>query len=254
MDRRSFIQLAVAQMAVAAPVFAQVGKRATPGGRAARPAPPPAAAAKPVGVPWTQWGGPHRNFQTEASRHQGHVAGHRPARRVEASARRRLFVDRRRKRRRSTRCTASRREEVVLAANAETGQTFWEQAARDGLQSDAPEMGNGPYSTPLIVGDRLFTTGVAGRLQCLDKKIGQGALDAAALGGPRRLAADVRLCLQPDRVSRHGHRAGRRTRARRSWRFSRRTARSPGRKHDFGNVYSSPILINVEGLEQLGGR
>ena len=35
------------------------------------------------------------------------------------------------------------------------------------------EMGNGPYATPLIVGDRLFTTGVAGRLQCLDKKTGK---------------------------------------------------------------------------------
>ena len=34
-------------------------------------------------------------------------------------------------------------------------------------------MGNGPYSTPLIAGDRLFTTGVAGRLQCLDKKTGK---------------------------------------------------------------------------------
>ena len=34
-------------------------------------------------------------------------------------------------------------------------------------------MGNGPYATPLIAGDRLFTTGVAGRLQCLDKKTGK---------------------------------------------------------------------------------
>ena len=50
------------------------------------------------------------------------------------------------------------------------------------FQSDAPEMGNGPYSTPLIVGDRLFTTGVAGRLQCLEKKTGQAAVDAGALG------------------------------------------------------------------------
>ena len=40
------------------------------------------------------------------------------------------------------------------------------------FQSDAPEMGNGPYATPLMVGDRLFTAGVAGRLQCLDKKRG----------------------------------------------------------------------------------
>src|SRR5829696_8541721 len=62
MDRRRFIQ-----MAVGAPVFAQVGQRGRQGGRAARPAPPPAPAAKSAGVPWTQWGGPHRNFQTEAS-------------------------------------------------------------------------------------------------------------------------------------------------------------------------------------------
>ena len=41
------------------------------------------------------------------------------------------------------------------------------------FQSDRADMGNGPYATPLIVGDRLFTTGVAGRLQCLDKKTGK---------------------------------------------------------------------------------
>lgn len=67
-----------------------------------------------------------------------------------------------------------RREEVVFAANAETGQTLWEHSTPMTFESDAaPEMGNGPYSTPLIVGDRLFTTGVAGRLQCLDKKTGK---------------------------------------------------------------------------------
>ena len=66
-----------------------------------------------------------------------------------------------------------RGEEVVMAANTETGATLWEQSAAMTFQSDAQqEMGNGPYSTPLIVGNRLFTTGVAGRLQCLDKKTG----------------------------------------------------------------------------------
>ena len=65
------------------------------------------------------------------------------------------------------------KQEFTVAASAETGQTLWEQASAMGFNSDAPEMGNGPYSTPLIVGDRLFTTGVAGRLQCLDKKSGK---------------------------------------------------------------------------------
>jgi outer membrane protein assembly factor BamB len=64
-------------------------------------------------------------------------------------------------------------EEVVLAANAETGITLWEHATPLTFQSDAAEMGNGPYATPLIAGDRVFTTGIAGRLQCLDKRTGK---------------------------------------------------------------------------------
>jgi outer membrane protein assembly factor BamB len=65
------------------------------------------------------------------------------------------------------------RQEVVLAANAETGAPIWEQTTPVNFQSDYPEMGNGPYATPLIVGNRLFTAGVAGLFQCLDKKTGK---------------------------------------------------------------------------------
>ena len=43
-------------------------------------------------------------------------------------------------------------EEVVLACDAATGKTLWEHATPMTFQSDAPDMGNGPYSTPLIVG------------------------------------------------------------------------------------------------------
>ena len=40
-----------------------------------------------------------------------------------------------------------RGEEVVMAANTETGATLWEQSASMTFQSDAQqEMGNGPYS------------------------------------------------------------------------------------------------------------
>ena len=61
-----------------------------------------------------------------------------------------------------------------MAADAETGKALWEPATPMTFQSDvAREMGNGPYSTPLVVGNRVFTTGVAGRLQCLDKKTGK---------------------------------------------------------------------------------
>jgi len=63
MDRRTFLTLAVTAP-LARPTAAFQG-------RTAKPAPKPAA-AKPVpaaapGVPWTQWGGPKRNFQTDAT-------------------------------------------------------------------------------------------------------------------------------------------------------------------------------------------
>ena len=66
------------------------------------------------------------------------------------------------------------RDEVVIAANAETGQTLWEQASPRTFESEAAgEMGDGPYASPLIAGDRLFTAGVAGRFQCFDKRTGK---------------------------------------------------------------------------------
>src|SRR5438046_2239705 len=64
-------------------------------------------------------------------------------------------------------------QEIVTALDADTGKTLWEHATPMTFRSEAPEMGNGPYSTPLLAGDRVFTAGVSGRLQCLDKKNGK---------------------------------------------------------------------------------
>src|SRR5262245_27694670 len=60
MDRRSFLTVALL-----APALGQSKKPTLKSTQkpVVKPAPP---AASPV-VPWTQWGGPHRNFQTEAS-------------------------------------------------------------------------------------------------------------------------------------------------------------------------------------------
>ena len=124
------------------------------------------------GVPWTQWGGPNRNFQTEASglKETWSATGPKviwkrplgegyssPA--VENGVLYTMY--------------GKQGEEVVLAADAGTGKNLWERANPMNFRSDAPEMGNGPYSTPLLAGDRLYTTGVAGLLQCLDKKTGK---------------------------------------------------------------------------------
>ena len=60
-----------------------------------------------------------------------------------------------------------------MAANAETGHDLGAGLAGVVPERRAGEMGNGPYATPLVAGDRLFTAGVAGRLQCLDKRPGR---------------------------------------------------------------------------------
>jgi outer membrane protein assembly factor BamB len=65
-------------------------------------------------------------------------------------------------------------KDAVLAVSAADGQTVWE------TQYDAPtkegmdlEMGAGPHSTPLIVGDRIFTVGGTVLFHCLDKRTGK---------------------------------------------------------------------------------
>jgi outer membrane protein assembly factor BamB len=230
MDRRTFLTLAVA-----VPAFQRGTKPVIP--------------AAPAGVAWTQWGGPHRNFHTEASGLKDtwpasgpRVIWTRPLGDGYSSPvveDRVLYT-----------MYGRPREEVVLAADAETGRTLWEHVTPMTFQSDAPEMGNGPYSTPLLTGDRLFTTGVAGRLQCLEKKTGkllwtqelwsshQGS--RLMYGYASSPIAFRQTVIVP--VGGPGHAV---------MAFQQADGRVAWSRNDFGNVYSSPVLINVDGLEQL---
>ena len=241
MDRRSFLE-----MAFAAPALAQGAGRAP--AKPPAPAPPPAAA--PVGVPWTQWGGPRRNFVTESTGIKDvwpasgpRVVWKRPlgegysAPVVENGVVYTMY--------------GRPREEVVVAANAETGQTLWEAASPFDFVSDAgAEMGNGPYASPLIAGDRLITAGVAGKLQCFDKRTGkvQWTQELWSTHKGSRLMygyasspiAFRDLVIVPVGAPGKSIMAFRQSDGSVAW-----------GKLDFGNVYSSPVLINVSGLEQL---
>jgi outer membrane protein assembly factor BamB len=230
MDRRTFLTIALA-----APAFRQATQAAT---RSGSPS-----------VPWTQWGGPHRNFQTEASglKDTWPAAGPRviwkrllgegfssPS--VENGVLYTMY--------------GKPREEVVLAANAETGATLWEHATPVTFQSDYAEMGNGPYSTPLVTGDRLFTTGVAGRLQCLEKKTGKllWTQDLWQEHKGTRLAygyASSPIAFRETVIVPVGG-PGKALMA-----FRQADGKVAWSQNDFGNAYSSPLLIDVSGLEQL---
>jgi outer membrane protein assembly factor BamB len=224
MERRSFLQ-----MMAAAPALAQTAK----------PSPAPQ---------WTQWGGPNRNFQTTATGLKTwpatgpKVVWKRPlgegysSPSVENNVLYTMY--------------GRPREEVVLAADARTGKTLWEQTNPMTFRSEAPEQGNGPYATPLIVGDRVFTAGVAGRLQCFDKKSGK-VLWTQQLwddhGGSRLMYgySSSPIAFRDLAIVPVGGK-GKSVMA-----FKQADGSVAWAKGDLGNVYSSPILIDVDGLEQL---
>ncbi len=202
------------------------------------------------GVPWTQWGGPHRNFQTEATGLKDTWPSGGPRvvwKRALGEGYSSPAVEN------GVLYTAYGKpgEEVVIAAQADTGKTLWERGNPMTFQSDvARDMGNGPYGTPLIVGNRVFTAGVSGRLQCLEKTSGK-VLWAQELwathhgsslmyGYASSPIAFRELVIVP---------VGGRGKALMA--FQQSDGKLAWSKGDFGNVYSSPILINVGGLEQL---
>lgn len=61
--------------------------------------------------------------------------------------------------------------ESVIAMDAATGKTIWEHKYASKIEDFS--YGAGPHSTPLIVGDRLFTIGTNKQLFAFDKKSGK---------------------------------------------------------------------------------
>ena len=127
---------------------------------------------------WPQWGGPNRDFKVsstglaEAWPEEGPpMLWRRPlgdGYSAIVSDGKTLYT----MYRHSTGAGAGR--EVVIALDAETGQTSWEYAYREPLSEKMDtHYGPGPHSTPLIAGDRLFAVGAMGKLHALDSQTGQ---------------------------------------------------------------------------------
>ena len=199
---------------------------------------------------WTQWGGPNRNFQTQATGLKDTWPASGPPviwKRALGEGYSSAAVEN------GVLYTMYGKpgQEVVIALNAGTGATMWEKTNPMTFQSDAAQnMGNGPYSTPLIVGDRLFTTGVAGRLQCFDKKTGnivwQDELWTTHRGSRLMYGYASSPIAYRDTVIVPVGARGKSVMA-----FKQADGAVAWAANDFGNVYSSPLLIKVDGLEQL---
>jgi outer membrane protein assembly factor BamB len=66
-------------------------------------------------------------------------------------------------------------EEVVIAVSLATGKVLWEQKYTADFKKNqyAVKMAKGPNSTPLVIGNRLFTLGVTGILNAWDTATGR---------------------------------------------------------------------------------
>jgi outer membrane protein assembly factor BamB len=213
----------------------------------------PAAGVSPVrgGPPedWPQWGGPRRDFKLAPkdlaetwadsgpprlwSRELGE--GHSSILAVAGK----LY-------------TMYRKEgqEIVVCLEAATGKTLWEFAY------DAPtgEMnitrGAGPHGTPLIVGDRIFSVGATGKLHALSKADGSPIWSHDLMrdfqGTFRNRGYSASPVAYGDTVIVP---VGGKGRALVAFRQSDGSVAWKG--GDFENGHASPILVDVDGQDQL---
>ena len=64
-------------------------------------------------------------------------------------------------------------KEYTVALDAKTGKTLWEHGNPSPITAQMNQFGSGPHSTPLVVGNRLYSIGANLALHCFDKKTGK---------------------------------------------------------------------------------
>lgn len=198
---------------------------------------------------WTQWGGPNRDFVTNSkglaatwpesgpkqlwSRPLG--AGHSA---ILASGNT-LYT-----------MYGTDEQEVVIALAANTGKTIWEYKYDSPHAGMNYEYGIGPHSTPLLVGNLLYTVGATGKLFALDKKTGKVAWSHdlwADLGGRKmdRGYSCSPIAYKNTIILTLGGQ-GQTLIA-----FNQRDGSVAWKNQTLDMSPSSPIIVNVDGQEQL---
>lgn len=199
---------------------------------------------------WSQWGGPQRNFKSEAKG----LATTWPA-----TGPRRLW-----QRELGDGYSAIAAEggilftmyrkdenEIVIALDAATGKTVWEYsyAAPFSPEYDTAN-GPGPHATPLVTGNLVFTSGATGKLHCIDKMSGKVLWSHDLIREfPGTLRVNGYSCspiaYKDKIVMMVGGKASSLVA------FNQTDGLVVWKKHDFKNSTSSPIIINVDGQDQL---
>src|SRR5580698_158313 len=121
---------------------------------------------------WPQFGGPNRNFVVDSKGLAAQWPAEGPKKlwmRPLGEGYSEISVDQ------GTLYTMYRKgeQEVAVAMDAATGKTRWEYAYNASFGSMAMENGPGPHTTPLILGNRVYTVGILAVLNCFDKTTGK---------------------------------------------------------------------------------
>lgn len=203
---------------------------------------------------WHQWGGPERNFHSESTGLVNSWPAAGPprlwARALGEGYSSLVAVG-------GSLYTMYRVEEdeIVVALDATTGETLWEHRYPAPLLEEMDygtwlrQGGAGPFSTPLVLGDSLYAVGVTGKFHVFDRSTGEirwshnlhEKFDMAGYHGyassPIAYGDNVLLPV------------GGRGQA--VVAFDRHTGAVAWKNQDFRLAPASPILIDVEGQDQL---
>jgi len=199
---------------------------------------------------WPQFGGPHRDFTSDAKGLANTWPSSGPKKlwsRDLGEGYSEVAVDG------AVLYTMYRRgsQEITLAAATATGKTIWEHAEDAGFRSGmAMENGPGPHATPLVTADAVYVVGILANLRRLDKTTGKvlwshdlygefngTPMDRGYSGSPIAWKNTVIM-----KVGGAGHAV---------MAFDQKDGKVLWHKQDFRNSPSSPVLIRVDGQDQL---
>lgn len=149
------------------------------------------------------------------------------------------------------------RDDIVVALDSDTGKTVWEYRYSANFTPDMlHDFGFGPRSTPLVVGDRLFTVGATAVLNCLDRKTGKmiwtvdlrkdhkAALLQRGYGASPFAYKDT--IILPTGVAQTDEEKGHAVMA-----FNQADGKVVWKNQDFGPTYASPFLFKTGNEEHL---
>lgn len=200
---------------------------------------------------WTQWGGPKQDFKSDAKGIASTWPEGGPKKlwtRELGEGYSAILVDGGKL---YTMYRSGDNMEAVVALDAQSGKTLWEtKYDHSPAAGHVDQFGRGPRSTPLICGDQIFTIGVGGRLSCLNKNDGKemwskelwkdmngSVLNHGYSSSPIEYKDTIIILVGGENQSFVA--------------FNKKDGSIAWKNQNYGNSYSTPKLINLEGEDQL---